>query len=122
MTARGDRADRSRDSWSRSGARTRCLSSTRGRRRSHGDTGTAELAQAFARRYIADPARGYGRGAHEVLAEIDAGASYETAARALFHGQGSCGNGGGMRSAPIGAYFAGSLGQVVDHAARSAAP
>ena len=32
-----------------------------------------ELAAAFARRYVADPARGYGRGAHEVLAEISNG-------------------------------------------------
>jgi ADP-ribosylglycohydrolase len=80
------------------------------------------LAQAFARRYIADPVRGYGRGAHEVLGEIAAGRPFETAARALFGGQGSCGNGSGMRSAPIGAYFAGDLVAVADHAARSAMP
>ena len=62
----------------------------------------AELADAFARRYIKDAARGYGRGAHEVLSEIAAGTAYDIAARSLFGGQGSCGNGGGMRSAPIG--------------------
>ncbi len=62
-----------------------------------------ELAAAFARRYVVDPARGYGRGAHEVLAEISIGVPYDKAARALFKGQGSCGNGSGMRSAPIGA-------------------
>lgn len=82
----------------------------------------AVLAAAFARRYIEDPARGYGRGAHEVLAEIARGVPYDVAARALFGGEGSCGNGGGMRSAPIGAYFAGDLDAVVEHAARSAAP
>jgi ADP-ribosylglycohydrolase len=81
-----------------------------------------ELARAFARRYQAEPARGYGRGAHAVLAAIAAGTPYEEAARALFGGQGSRGNGGGMRSAPIGAYFAGDLAATVDHAARSAAP
>src|SRR5690242_11073747 len=54
------------------------------------------LAEAFARRYVAEPARGYGRGAHEVLAAIAAGEPYEDAARALFRGQGSRGNGGGM--------------------------
>jgi ADP-ribosylglycohydrolase len=89
------------------------------------DTGGIDpgvLADAFARRYLADPARGYGRGAHQVLAEIAAGKPFETAARALFGGQGSCGNGGGMRSAPIGAYFAGELETVADHAARSAMP
>ncbi len=82
----------------------------------------AELADAFARRYLADPARGYGRGAHAVLADIASGTAYDLAARALFDGQGSCGNGGGMRSAPIGAYFAGDLEAVVIHATASAAP
>ncbi len=82
----------------------------------------AELARAFARRYQAEPARGYGRGAHEVLAAIAAGTPHEEAARSLFQGQGSRGNGGAMRSAPIGAYFAGDLAATVEHAARSAAP
>jgi ADP-ribosylglycohydrolase len=81
-----------------------------------------ELARMFGRRYAADPARGYGRGAHQVLAELAAGAPYEEAARALFGGQGSRGNGGGMRAAPIGAYFSGDLAAVCEHAARSAAP
>lgn len=80
------------------------------------------LARAFARRYIAEPARGYGRGAHEVLGAIAAGAPYEEAAGALFGGQGSRGNGGGMRAAPIGAYFAGDPAAAAEHAARSAAP
>jgi ADP-ribosylglycohydrolase len=80
------------------------------------------LAHAFGRRYAAEPARGYGGGAHRVLAEIVCGTPYDVAARALFDGQGSCGNGGGMRAAPVGAYFSGDLDAVVDHAARSAAP
>jgi ADP-ribosylglycohydrolase len=66
--------------------------------------------------------RGYGSGAHKLLGEIAAGESWEVAARRLFDGQGSRGNGGGMRSAPIGAYFCDDLAAVVDHAARSAAP
>lgn len=88
----------------------------------NGEIDPAVLAAAFARRYHEDPARGYGRGAHEVLAEIARGVPYDVAAMALFGGEGSCGNGGGMRSAPIGAYFAGDLDAVVEHAARSAAP
>lgn len=80
------------------------------------------LAAAFARRYVAEPARGYGRGAHQVLAAIAQGEPYESAARALFNGTGSRGNGGGMRSAPIGAYFAGDLAAAAHHAALSAAP
>ena len=88
----------------------------------HGAIDPDALAAAFARRYAIEPARGYGGGAHQVLAAIASGTPYETAARALFGGQGSCGNGGGMRSAPIGAYFTGDLDAVVEHAARSAAP
>jgi ADP-ribosylglycohydrolase len=80
------------------------------------------LAHAFARRYREDPARGYGRGAHQVLDEIGQGTPYDAAAKALFDGQGSCGNGGGMRSAPIGAFFAGDLAATIEHATRSAAP
>ncbi|HET7503109.1 MAG TPA: ADP-ribosylglycohydrolase family protein [Kofleriaceae bacterium] len=80
------------------------------------------LARRFATRYGADPARGYGRGAHEVLEAIRQGTPYREAAQQLFGGQGSCGNGGGMRSAPIGAYFADDLAAVVVHAARSAVP
>ncbi len=90
--------------------------------RDHGAIDAGELAQRFSRRYTADPARGYGRGAHEVLREISEGTPYDVAAKALFGGQGSCGNGGGMRSAPIGAYFAGDLPAVIEHATRSAAP
>lgn len=80
------------------------------------------LAQAFTVRYMRDPARGYGRGAHQVLAAIHDGVPYRDAAGQLFGGQGSCGNGGGMRAAPIGAYFADDLDAVVVHATRSAAP
>jgi ADP-ribosylglycohydrolase len=80
------------------------------------------LALAFARRYDADSSRGYGRGAHQVLDAIHCGIPYGVAARLVFNGEGSCGNGGGMRSAPIGAYFADDLDAVVAHAARSAAP
>jgi ADP-ribosylglycohydrolase len=82
----------------------------------------AALGDAFVRRYALDPARGYGRGAHEVLAAIATGTPYDRAARALFDGQGSRGNGGGMRAAPIGAYFAGDLDAAVAQAICSAAP
>jgi ADP-ribosylglycohydrolase len=88
----------------------------------HGGIDPERLAEAFARRYAAEPARGYGGGAHQVLTAIASGTPFDIAAAALFGGQGSCGNGGGMRSAPIGAYFADDLDAVVAHAARSAAP
>jgi ADP-ribosylglycohydrolase len=81
-----------------------------------------DLAERFARRYVMEPARGYGGGARQVLSEIAQGVPHGIAAGRLFGGQGSCGNGGGMRSAPIGAYFSGDVDAVVEHAARSAAP
>jgi ADP-ribosylglycohydrolase len=90
--------------------------------RAHGAIEPAALAVALAKRYAVEPARGYGRGAHEVLSAIATGTPYEVASRTLFGGQGSCGNGGGMRSAPVGAYFTGDLQAVVDQAARSASP
>jgi ADP-ribosylglycohydrolase len=80
------------------------------------------LSEAFARRYVAEPARGYGSGAHKVLAELAQGVPYATAARALFDGQGSCGNGGGMRAAPIGAYFCGDPELAAEHGRFSALP
>lgn len=87
-----------------------------------GEIDPGSLAQRFARSYMREPARGYGRGAHEVLGNIAAGMPWDTAAKLLFNGQGSCGNGGGMRVAPIGAYFAGNVEAVIANAARSAAP
>lgn len=82
-----------------------------------------KLALRFAKRYADDNSgRGYGRGAHQVLVMIGAGVPYAQAAQSLFDGEGSRGNGGGMRAAPIGAYFAGDLDATVEHAARSAAP
>jgi len=83
---------------------------------------TDRLARLFAHRYYAEPARGYGGAAHQVLSAIAAGDDYQIAAGRLFDGQGSMGNGGGMRSAPIGAYFCDDLDAVVEHASRSAAP
>src|SRR5262245_4612475 len=88
----------------------------------HGGVEIEPLAQALAHRYNADSARGYGGAAHSVLQAIWSGLPCYAAARLVFDGEGSCGNGGGMRSAPIGAYFAGDLDAVVAHAARSAAP
>jgi ADP-ribosylglycohydrolase len=80
------------------------------------------LARLFGERYYREPARGYGGGAHKVLDAIHAGLPWFAAARLLFDGEGSCGNGGGMRAAPVGAYFCDDLGAVVEQAARSAAP
>jgi ADP-ribosylglycohydrolase len=80
------------------------------------------LARLFAHRYYADPARGYGGAAHGILSDIAAGDDWQVASKRPFDGQGSMGNGGGMRSAPIGAYFCDDLDAVVEHAVQSAKP
>jgi ADP-ribosylglycohydrolase len=46
--------------------------------------------------------------------------SWREAAASLFGGEGSFGNGGAMRVAPLGAYFADDLERVVEEARRSA--
>ena len=86
----------------------------------HGLVETAQLARLFAKRYQMDPGRGYGGIAHEILGKIAAGAPWELEAARPFDGQGSMGNGGAMRAAPIGAYFAGDLAAVREAAADSA--
>ena len=81
-----------------------------------------ELALRFGRRYSAEPSRGYGGGAHDVLAQLSLGAPWQRAAASLFEGQGSMGNGAAMRVAPLGAFFSASpLSTVVEEAHRSAA-
>lgn len=78
------------------------------------------LARAFVKRWQADPARGYGAGAHELLDELAAGADWRVASRSLFRGVGSFGNGAAMRVAPLGAYFADDLARLKIEATRSA--
>jgi ADP-ribosylglycohydrolase len=80
------------------------------------------LGEAFARRYAADPARGYGGGAHQILQLLVDGVPWQTASRAVFSGEGSMGNGAAMRSAPVGAYFADDLDRVVEESRASALP
>ncbi len=63
------------------------------------------LARRFAARYRAAPWRGYGAGAHRLLAQIVGGTDWRLAAAAIFRG-GSFGNGSAMRIAPLPAYFA----------------
>ena len=88
----------------------------------HGAIDCDALAAAFARRWAAEPDRGYGQGAYTLLTRVAAGAPWQREAQRLFGGQGSFGNGAAMRAAPIGAYFAGDLDRVRAEALRSAEP
>ncbi|MEM7412115.1 MAG: ADP-ribosylglycohydrolase family protein [Myxococcota bacterium] len=78
------------------------------------------LAQAFAARFVADPNRGYGRGAQRLLRQLAEGGDWRDLARAAFRGEGSLGNGAAMRAAPIGAYYAGDPERAAQEAALSA--
>ncbi len=77
------------------------------------------LANSFAERF--DSGRGYGPAMiFGLLPDIKAGRPWKEAAQSLFEGTGSFGNGAAMRVAPLGAYFADDIEQVVEQARRSA--
>lgn len=86
--------------------------------RRHGTIEQDALARSFAER--ADPGRGYGAGALELLRRVKSGADWRAASAELFGGAGSYGNGAAMRVAPLGAFFADDLDRVVLEARRSA--
>lgn len=87
----------------------------------HGEIVEDELARTFADTYAADPGRGYGAGMHELLPRLGAEpGAWHTAARALFDGQGSLGNGAAMRAAPLGAWFGPDIEATIEQARRSA--
>jgi ADP-ribosylglycohydrolase len=87
----------------------------------HGSIDADDLARRFAARYADEPGRGYGGGAHQLLQVIGRGVPWQQAAPAMFGGSGSFGNGGAMRVAPLGGYFADDLDRLVEEAGRSAA-
>jgi len=79
-----------------------------------------ELANVFARRYHNDIYRGYGPAAHGILSAIGQGTPWRNVSHAVFGGTGSMGNGGAMRVAPVGAYFADDLAEAGTQARASA--
>lgn len=86
----------------------------------HGEIDQDDLAETFARRYAWDDRRGYGGMAHRILRTIGEGYSWRDVAPVVFDGMGSMGNGGAMRVAPLGAYFADDTSTLVEQARRSA--
>ncbi|MBX2798553.1 MAG: ADP-ribosylglycohydrolase family protein [Myxococcales bacterium] len=88
--------------------------------RANGEVRQDAFAQELAEAYLADPRRGYGANAHDLLKAIAAGEPWQTEAPAAFDGTGSMGNGAAMRVAPLGAWFADDLNTVVEQARRSA--
>jgi ADP-ribosylglycohydrolase len=88
----------------------------------HGRIDEDALAAGFSRRYMLDRYRGYGGTAHDILRSIGEGRPWREASSEVFGGTGSMGNGGAMRVAPLGAYFADDLQRVIDEARASARP
>jgi ADP-ribosylglycohydrolase len=88
--------------------------------RRHRSIDEDRLAEAFAARFAADPSRGYGPGAVQILEQMSRGLQWRAAAASAFGGLGSMGNGSAMRVAPLGAYFADDEDRLVDEAIRSA--
>ena len=86
----------------------------------YGEIRQDELARVFARNYTLDWHRGYGGTAHSILRSIEEGNNWRKVASEAFDGMGSMGNGGAMRVAPIGAYFADDLDKVLYYARASA--
>ena len=83
---------------------------------------TEALGETFARHYAAEPTRGYGPGPPAIFAEAArTGASYTEAARSLYGGEGSFGNGAAMRIAPLGVAFHADSDTLYTMACRSAA-
>jgi ADP-ribosylglycohydrolase len=76
------------------------------------------LALHFAKYY--DRKRGYGMSTRGLVARIQKGQYWKDAAFSAFGGQGSFGNGGAMRVAPLGGYFADDLDLVIENACQSA--
>jgi len=81
----------------------------------------AHLGDTFRLHYEREPWRGYAPGPPTVFAAAQStGVSYEEAARKLFGGKGSLGNGAAMRIAPVGLFFRDDA-DLYERAAASAA-
>lgn len=81
----------------------------------------AHLGDTFRLHYEREPRRGYASGPPTVFAAVQStGVSYEEAARTLFGGKGSLGNGAAMRIAPVGLFFQDDA-DLYERAAASAA-
>ncbi|MGE3851296.1 MAG: ADP-ribosylglycohydrolase family protein [Planctomycetota bacterium] len=78
-----------------------------------------QLARSFAGHY--HPSRGYGGGMRSLLERLRIGQPWQEASAAQFDGLGSFGNGGAMRVAPLGAWYADDVDAAAAEAARSAA-
>ncbi|PWU19046.1 MAG: crystallin J1 [Verrucomicrobia bacterium] len=87
--------------------------------KSQGHIDQDALSRRFSRRFERDPERGYGKMTRIQLRDNLAGVPWQVTSANAFGGRGSMGNGGAMRVAPLGAYFADDLNRVVKEAQAS---
>ena len=87
--------------------------------KSHGYVHQDALSKRFSRRFEREPDRGYGKMTRVQLRENLAGQPWQVTSLRAFGGTGSKGNGGAMRVAPLGAYFADDLSRVAKEAQAS---
>ena len=80
------------------------------------------LALKLVMRYREDPGRGYGKMTRRTLEAVARRGDWRSAAAAAFSGAGSMGNGAPARVAPLGAFFAEDLDEVVRGARESRPP
>ncbi len=85
--------------------------------RQYGEINQDKLGADFAAHF--ERGRGYGLGTRGVLSRMQKGDHWRDAANARHESGGSYGNGGAMRVAPLGAYFADDMDAVVKQAALS---
>jgi ADP-ribosylglycohydrolase len=82
--------------------------------RQEGKINQDKLGQSFGLHF--DRRRGYGLGTRAILIRMQLGANWREAAIARGESGGSYGNGGAMRVAPLGAYFADDIDALVENA------
>jgi ADP-ribosylglycohydrolase len=87
--------------------------------KSHGYVHQDALSKRFSRRFEREPDRGYGKMTRVQLRENLAGTPWQITSPRAFGGTGSKGNGGAMRVAPLGAYFADDLRRTAKEAQAS---
>ncbi|HUG32358.1 MAG TPA: ADP-ribosylglycohydrolase family protein [Acidimicrobiia bacterium] len=80
----------------------------------------AHMAEILADRYRKEPWRGYGAGPPQVFADFARGIPWDQAAKRMFGGEGSFGNGAGMRVAPAALYAFPNQHEVAEIARQTA--
>lgn len=84
--------------------------------RRYGEIHQDELVKSFVAHF--DRMRGYGPGMRSFVSHVGQGEAWQSVATRLFQG-GSFGNGGAMRIAPLGAYFADDMPKLIAEAQKA---